>query len=167
MSDPSDLTKPKILELIQTERADLEGALARLSEEQMTRPVEDGWSVKDILAHLSIWETRMVEWIEQSLRGEVPQRPAPGMTWDDMDRLNEQTYLLYKDRPLGEVLSDFNATYRRALEVVSGLEEKDLLDAQRFAWRQGAPLWHMVAANTWEHYREHHAAISRRLTEEV
>jgi hypothetical protein len=89
------------------------------------------------------------------------------MTWDDMDRLNEQTYMLYKDRPLGEVLSDFDTTYRRALEVVSSLEEKDLLDPQRFAWRQGAPLWHMVAANTWEHYREHHEAISRWLMEEV
>jgi hypothetical protein len=168
MSDQSDLTKPKILELIQAERADLEGTLARLSDEQMTRPgVEGGWSVKDLLAHLTVWETRMVEWIGQSLRGEVPERPAPGMTWDDLDRLNEETYLLYKDRSLSEALSDFHTTYRRAMEVVSSLQERDLLDPQRFAWRQGAPLWHMVAANTWEHYQEHHAAISHWLTEEA
>jgi uncharacterized damage-inducible protein DinB len=61
MSDQSDLTKPKILELIQTERANLEATLSQLSQEQMTRPgVEDGWTVKDTLAHLSVWETRMV-----------------------------------------------------------------------------------------------------------
>ena len=29
--------------------------------------------------------------------------------------------------------------------------EDDLIDPQRFAWRKGDPMWHMVAANTWEH----------------
>jgi hypothetical protein len=35
----------------------------------------------------------MVQWVGETLRGEVPETPAPGMTWDDLDRLNEQTYL--------------------------------------------------------------------------
>jgi hypothetical protein len=154
------MTKQKILELMRSEREALEKTLAALSEAQMTQPgVQDAWSVKDILAHIVDWERRMVRWIQESLRGEVPQRPAPGMTWDDLDRLNERTYLSNKDRALDEVRADFQRSYRRSLQVVESLSESDLIDPRRFAWREGDPLWHMVAANTWWHYKEHREAI--------
>ena len=158
INDP--MTKAKIMDLIQSERESLEGVLAGLSEAQMTRPGgENNWSVKDILVHITDWERRMVGWIEESLSGEVPQRPAPGMTWDDLDRLNEQTYELNKDRALGDVLASFHRSYERAWQVVETMTEEDLVDPGRFAWRAGDPMWHMVAANTWEHYQEHREPI--------
>jgi hypothetical protein len=161
------MNKIEIMKLIPSEREALEGVLVRLSEEQMSQPgVENNWSVKDILAHITDWEGRMVQWIEETLRGEAPQRPAPGMTWDDLDRLNEQTYLLNKDRDLRDVLADFHRSYERAYSVVEALPEEDLIDPQRFAWRKGDPLWHMVAGNTWEHYQEHRESIEKWLTEE-
>ncbi len=154
------MTKEKIVENVQRERESLEKTLAQLSNEQMTRTgVESDWSVKDILAHITDWEQRMVRWIDESLRGEVPERPAPGMTWDDLDRLNEQTYLKNRDRPLDDVLSGFDSSYQQTLKTVKGLTEEDLIDPDRFAWREGDPLWHMVAANTWWHYKEHNQTI--------
>jgi hypothetical protein len=81
------------------------------------------------------------------------------MDWDDLDGLNRQTYLSNKDRPLSEVLSDFHASYQSSLAAVQALTEEDLLDPQRFAWRQGDPMWRMVAANTWWHYGEHSQQI--------
>jgi len=159
MIEPS--TKSEILELMRSERASLENVLEQLNEEQMTRPgLENDWSVKDILAHITDWERRMVGWLEESLRGEVPQRPAPGMTWDDLDSLNEQTYLSNKNRPLSEVLAESRASYQNAVKTVEALGEEDLLDPQRFAWREGDPMWRMVAANTGEHYKEHGQQIS-------
>jgi len=158
MSDA--MTKAKIVDLIQSKRQALESLLAGLDEAQMIQPgVENSWSVKDIMAHITDWERRMVGWIEESLRDEVPQRPAPGMSWDDLDRLNEQTYLLNKDRALSAVLADSHHSYERALQVVEALTEEDLVDPGRFDWRGGDPMWHMVAANTWEHYQEHREPI--------
>lgn len=160
MDEP--MTKTRILELMQKERAALERTLGRLSDQQKTQPgVEGSWSVKDILAHISDWERRSVQWIQESLRGEVPQRPAPGMTWDDLDGLNEQIYLSNKDRALDEVLADFQHSYQRLLQTVEALTEEDLIDPQRFAWRAGHPLWNLVAANTWEHYQEHAESINQ------
>ena len=154
-------SKAKILELIRSERDALEALLGGLNEEQLTRPgVESDWSVKDILAHITDWEQRMVRWIEESMRGEVPERPAPGLTWNDLDRLNHETYLLNKDRALTDVLAESDSSYQRALTAVEGLAEKDLIDPGRFEWREGDPLWHMVAANTWWHYKEHRETIS-------
>jgi hypothetical protein len=54
--------------------------------------LEAGWAVKDILAHISIWEGRMVRCLEEAIRGEVPQMLPPGMTWDDLDLWNEQDF---------------------------------------------------------------------------
>jgi hypothetical protein len=164
MEEP--MTKQTVLENILREREALEKTLAGLTDDQMTQPgVESDWSVKDILAHITDWEQRMVRWIEQSELGEIPERPAPGMTWNDLDRLNEQTYLFHKDEPLDEVLSDFYTSYQQSLKTVKDMPEEDLIEPQRFEWREGDPMWHMVAANTWWHYNEHNETIQNWLAE--
>jgi hypothetical protein len=160
MGDPR--TKQEMLELIHSEREALEALLARLREEQLTQlGVVGEWSVKDILVHIAVWEERMRGWVAESLRGEASERPAPGMTWDDLDRLNEQTYLANKDRPMDEVREMFQASYRTSLHLIASLAQKDLFDADRFGWRAGDPLWHLVAANTCWHYKEHREDIEK------
>ena len=155
------MTKIKILESIHSEHEALDIMLKQLTETQMTQPgVEKDWSVKDILAHITNWGKRMVQWIEESLQGKTPERPAPGMTWNDLDKLNEQTYLANKDRSLDEILAGFHDSYQQSLKVVEALTEEELLDPNYFEWRGGDPMWKMVAANTWWHYKEHGETIS-------
>lgn len=155
------IAKTELLEKIRTERETLETILRKVSDDRMAQPgVESNWSVKDILAHISVWERRMIQWVEESLRGETPERPAPGMTWDDLDRLNEQTYQLDRDKPLDEVSAEFRNSYQRSLKTVEALSEDDLNDPQRFEWRKSDPLWHMVAANTFWHYKDHAETIA-------
>jgi hypothetical protein len=161
MSDqPEPQNKDELMHLIYSERAALEETLRRFDADAMLQPIEpDGWTVKDYLAHIAVWERRFVQWTEESLRGETPQRPAPGMTWDDLDRLNAINYQESKDLPLESVLEEFNASYARVLDTLAGLNDDDLFNPSRFAWRNGDPLWHMVAANTWWHYMEHNETI--------
>jgi hypothetical protein len=164
MSEPS--SKREMLDLIRSERRELEAVLDELSEDRMVDPgLEGGWSVKDILAHITWWEQRMVGWLRGSYAGKTPERPAPGMTWDDLDSLNAQTYLENKDRGLGEVMTESRLSYREALAEVEKMTDADLLDGDRFEWRKGDPMWHMVAANTWWHYKEHREDIGRWLEE--
>ena len=60
-----EITKTEILVLIRSERESLEVMLEPLSDEQMIQPgVENTWSIKDILAHITDWERRMVQWIK-------------------------------------------------------------------------------------------------------
>jgi hypothetical protein len=160
MDDPT--TKAQVIKLIEVEHNALQAVLNPLSESQMIQPgAEEKLSIKDILVHIVDWEQRMVQWIEESLQGKTPERPAPGMTWDDLDRLNEQTYLANKDRALSEVQSNFDASYRKAIQTLEALSEADLFDPHRFTWREGDALWRMVEVNTWVHYREHRESISR------
>lgn len=151
------ISKAELLNAIRVERQKLEQTLARLDQAQMTEPrVEGEWSVKDILAHLVAWEGRMVRWLGEAHRGQVPQIPA---TWDDVHQLNAQSYREQRDRSLEDVLLDFHRSYREALETVEAFPEGDLVDPDRFVWRKGQPLWVMVAANTSWHYKEHTESI--------
>jgi hypothetical protein len=159
-------SKRELLEILQDEKGRLDEVIGQLTKDQLLEPgIESGRSVKDILAHITDWEQRMVRWIEESAAGLVPQRPAPGMTWNDLDRLNEQTYLQNKDKSLAEVLAASAISYDQALVAVQGLTDGELLDGSRYAWRNGDPMWHMVAANTWWHYKEHREQIETWLEE--
>jgi hypothetical protein len=154
------MTKTKLLKLIRSERKAFEELLEGLDQEKMLQPTLDGdWSVKDILAHITTWERRMVQWMEETMQGERPQMLPPGMTWDDLDLWNEQTYLEQKDLPLPTVLSNFHSSFTQVLEIVEAIPEEDLIDPERFEWRQGKPLWQIVSANTHWHYTDHREQI--------
>ena len=155
-----EMNKTKLIEAITNGRRKFEETLSQLDADQMTIPgLESGWSVKDVLIHIQVWEARMVRWLGDTQRGEIPQMLPPGMTWDDLDQMNEETYLENRDKPLAEVLAEFHQSFPQALDMVKGVSEEDLIDPNRFEWREGKPLWFIVAANTFWHYEEHEKAI--------
>ncbi len=161
-------SKQEMLDLISSEWEALGTVLDQLDRESMSDVgVESTWSAKDIMAHITAWEKLMIQWLEESLRGETPQRPAPGESWDDLDLFNEQLYKENKDKTLGEVLLEFGEIHNKAMETVAAMEESDLLDPDRFEWRKGDPIWHLVGGNTWLHYKEHRETISRWMTTET
>lgn len=107
--------------------------LGNVSENEMLIPLEeDCWSVKDHVAHVVIWEKRLIEWLNVVERGEVPRQLPPGMTWDDLDRWNEQTFEENSGRELKEVLADFNHFADEVVQVVEAIPE-DLLMASGFS----------------------------------
>jgi len=149
------LTKPELLDQIRTEHGNLEETLSRLTHTQMLLPGVDGeWSVKDALAHISVWERCMIRWVGSHLRSEEPAIPLP---WD-VDRMNAETYVLVKVKPLAEVLEEFNQSYRDSLALTEGLSEEQLQTVYADTWPMG-PLWTGIAANTNWHYKEHHTDI--------
>ena len=155
------MSKEKLIEEIKSERLHLVKTLEKISRQQMVTPgVMDDWTVKDLLAHITVWELRMIRWLEQTVRDEVPEMLPPGMTWDDLDKWNEQTYQKHRHRDLDEVLADFEMSYPQALSAVQDISEDDLIDPDRYVWRDGRPLWEMVAANTSWHYKEHEETIT-------
>ena len=158
MDAPKD--KQDLIQVIREERIRLAALLGVVSESEMLIPLEEnGWSVKDHVAHIVIWEKRLVEWLDIVEKGQVPQQLPPGMTWDDLDRWNEQTFEENHERELKEVLVDFNHFADEVAQAVGAIPEDLLMRADSLAWRSGSPLWEMVAANTFWHYPEHRETI--------
>lgn len=127
-------TQAVLLDKIRSERARLEQSIAMLSEAQLTQPgVVEESSVKDILAHLTVWEQRLMQ--------RVTGKPEFGADMGTRE-FNEYIFRELRNRPLSTVQSEFQTSYRYVLRVARGLS-----DAEVKKW------WMAFAYNTHGHYR--------------
>ncbi len=150
------MTKARLLRLMREGRATFESLLSAADRERMTEPMPpNGWSVKDLLAHLSAWDRHLLAWLEADARGGSPYLPPPNMSEAEVDRFNARVYAAHRDQPLESVLSEFAASFRALVARAEALPEQDLLDPGRYAWTGGRPLWYYFAADTYRHYAEH------------
>lgn len=160
MSEPTRPdNKAELLAIIQSGYEQFEALLASLSEEQMTIPGVNGpWSIKDNIAHLTVWQNYQASRQEGALTGVEPPDPAPGLNTEDEE--NEYFYQQNKDRPLAEVLTDFHAAYQRILAATNALTW-EALNAP-FPWSNNdTPVGAYTLGNTSGHYEEHGAIIQR------
>jgi hypothetical protein len=150
------VNKQDMIQQIEASHAALEAALAPLEAGQMTAPrLPGGWSVKDTLAHLSVWHLRALDVIDPVEPPRVPGVPPSGIDDDTINAFNAQFYAAHQDQPLPEALAAFRESYRQLLASARRLPEADLIkplvgDSQ---------CWQIIAANTYWHYPEHLAAI--------
>lgn len=146
-------TKKELLDSIHASREKLENKYATLTPGQMIWPGSmDDWSVKDILAHLVDWEQRCINWYKAGLRGEVPETPAPGMTWRDLAKINQIGYENHKDESLEEVMEHFKASYQEILDLIDGMAEQEIFEQGFYEWTGNSNLLSFLNANTASHY---------------
>ena len=132
---PRPTSKKQLLSAAQASHAALEAFLSAHKSSELTRThPKTGWSVKDILAHLTAWEGMMRGWHETGLRGEKPVIPADGYTWAQLPALNARILKQFHNRSLARVLSDYRASYAATLALIETLSEADLFTRGRFTW---------------------------------
>ncbi len=147
------MTKDELIHQIETEWANLQSALDGLTEEQMHRPgVVGEWSIKDILAHITAWQTRLITTMFKAEKGFAPDTTEGGPT---VDQMNEKFYQEMKDRSFEQVWDDFDSSHYQLLNRLKGWQEKDLFDPQKFTWMKGNPFVEYIAGDSYEHYAEH------------
>jgi hypothetical protein len=100
-------------------------AIVGLTEDQLSRPAIDGWSVKDHLTHLTLWhEIRFFELsrIARGGRAGFPVTDEPGV-----EHINEQFVANRRSLPLTQVLADLEFAREMVRQAVSNCPE-DRLD---------------------------------------
>ena len=148
------INKAQMLERIQTERRRLEKNLTSLPEAVLVeKGVLGDWSIKDIMAHLVDWEQRFLGWYQAGLRGEIPQTPAPGLTWEDLDQLNQDIYNRNRNRPLESIMAEFDSSYDQVMQTIRAIPEEEIFRPGVFAWTGNSNLATFILANTANHYR--------------
>jgi hypothetical protein len=153
------LDKSAILQKIETEYKAFEELLAPLDGWQLTTPrVIGGWSIKEVLIHLTASHKRLMLLLEAAQGNESAQSLAC-LTEEEIERLNHQFYAAARARPLREVWAAFQATHAQVKQMVAALNERALLDATCLDWPQGVTLHCLIAGDTYEHYEEHALAI--------
>jgi len=148
------ITKAELLDELQQENAQFEALLTAIGPTRMTQPeVAGGWSIKDIVAHLTGWRTRTVARFLAARSGD-PVTPPPWPTeLQDDDDINAWIYAANRDRPLDEVLRDSRANFQQLVAAISALDEAELRDPSHFTWLDGE---RFRGATFFEHFHEEH-----------
>ncbi len=155
---PDGESKQDLSTNIHRERAQLDELLAGLDDHAMLAPArDDGWTVRDILAHLTTWEQRLLRWVERWRETGDPGRPELGVTWDDFDGLNERDYVAAKEKSLADVRREASASYEALVSAVDAMSDDELAVRPETA---DGPSWSwVIGANTYRHYQTHRAEM--------
>lgn len=122
-------TRDQLLLEMDTASSRVNEAIAGLTEEQMSRPELDGWSVKDHLTHLTLWhELRFFELsrIARGGRAGFPETDEAGV-----EHINEQFAANRHSLPLAQVLADLDFAREMVRQAVSNCPE-DRLDVNLY-----------------------------------
>src|SRR5207302_9597076 len=132
-------SKKQLLAEMQSEQAAWLALLDEIGEENMTQPeVAGGWSIKDIVAHITGWRRRTVLRFRAALDPTVdmtPDYPAELDEEDEVDLINAWIYHANRDSPLADFLNDSREVFQQLFAEVSALSEEQLNDPNRFLWQ--------------------------------
>jgi uncharacterized damage-inducible protein DinB len=160
-----DMSKARLLDDLRGEEARWEALLQDIGEEHMTQPdVAGGWSIKDIVAHLTGWR----RWTVARLQADLRHEPAPSPHWpahlQTDDEINAWIYAANRDLPLSDVLSESRSVLRRLRETLDAFPEADLMAYLRAKWTEGAP---PTGAAFFDHFHEEHEPDMRAWLERI
>jgi hypothetical protein len=128
----------------------LKESYAGLSDSQMTEPgVTGDWSVKEILAHVSVWEEEALKHLPLILQGGRP--PRYSVTYGGIDAFNAQMMEQKRGLSLSDVLSQVDKTHRRLIDYIQAAPEEQFTQETRFRRR--------LRLDTYSHYPIHAKAI--------
>jgi hypothetical protein len=158
-TDPDKVTVDQLLTRIEIAWNDLNSFLSHLSAEQLTTPTDaGGWTVKDHIIHLAVWEDGIRALLQKQSR-----REAMGISEDlwgngSADDYNAVIQPRYKDMPLDEVITVSGDIHQRLVDTLRSMSNEDLQrpynhyapDSDR-----DAPVLNWIAGNTFGHYEEH------------
>lgn len=99
--------------------AELTNVASSLTPEQMTEPgyTAEGWSVKDLVAHIGAWQAEAAQVFEQIRWGTYVKK-----RWD-VEGLNRQFYEANRDLPLSVIRAECAASRNRMLLEWNALPE--------------------------------------------
>lgn len=148
-------SKAHLLEVIRTERKNLERSLKGISTTDMIMaPAHGEWSIQDIMAHITTWEQTCLNWYAAGLRGEkidMPDWDKPGI----IDEINLGIYKRNHDRWLKEIKKEFKQSYKEFLKTVKSIPEEVLFTSGKVIWTGKDTLADYIIANSSRHYTEH------------
>jgi hypothetical protein len=150
--------KQHILKQLEIERSVFEALIAQIHPAHLeTILVQNNWTTKDILAHITAWEQELLRWLAMADRGDPPDIPAPGTWANYIDQFNARNYQENRKRPLKEVREDFARVHLQLRNALESLPE-DPHDPSWSVWYGGVPPWRLIAT-FYEHYQEHSIPI--------
>jgi len=144
------MSRAALLTRVDARWRDLLASYEGLSDDALTAPgVTGAWSVKDIIAHVTVWEEEALTHLPAILAGRRPPRYA--VTHGGIDAFNAQMTQRNRDLTLAQVLRRRDDTHRRLVAFIEAAPESACGGDTRFRRR--------LRLDTYGHYAVHARAI--------
>lgn len=143
-TDRNDISE--MIERIDDAWRDLFASFEGMTDDDMLQPgVTEAWSVRDILAHVAVWDAFSLEKLPAILT------TGEHADYEDTDDFNARMTEEKRGLSLEEVREELADTHQRLLDYLRGVSPEAVAGNDPFRER--------LAADTWNHYPEHAAAI--------
>lgn len=154
-----EMNKADLLHEIDAGWQELNTYLNELSDTDFTTNTDAaGWTVKDHVMHLAVWEEGVWALLEGKSR--YTRMGLDKTTWEshDYDRINAVIQQLHKDKPLAEVRQHLQDVHAGFIARIDSLSNKDLRQPyshyqSEYDWEDPVIAW--IINNSYAHYREH------------
>ena len=121
------MSKAELLAKIQTGWDDFHIYLKTLTTEQLTIPTDAaGWTAKDHVIHLAVWEDSIIPMLEGKRRDEAMGIEKEMWKRHDFDEINAVIQQRHKALSLPEVMQAFDTAHQRVLEKIESMTDEDL-----------------------------------------
>ena len=135
-----------------------------LTDEQMTKLDEGGWSPKDNLAHLTEWMNILLGYHMDKLSAhEVTGLPAELIKEWSIDVVNPLLFEKNKNLTRKEMMTKLNQVYGQLEARLESMSFEDLLEPRHADDPEKRPILLWVLGDTTEHFLEHRETIQRGL----
>lgn len=105
----------------------LNAFLSGLTDAQIAVPTDaGGWTIKDHLAHLAVWEDGVNALLARENRRERMQIDEATWATGDDDKINEVIYARVRDMPLDAVQKLFRSVHEELIEKINALSDDEL-----------------------------------------
>ena len=144
------MNRQQLLTRIETAWIAFRASYDGLSDAQLSElGVTGDWSVKDLIAHVTIWEEEALKHLPHIMEGGRP--PRYSVTYGGIDAFNERMVAERSSLPFAEVLRQQADAHQRLLDFVQTIPDEQIATETRTRRR--------IRLDTYSHYPIHTQAI--------
>ena len=160
---PDNLDLHTILTRVRESRQQFDAIIAKFDDEHMTIAHDpDGWSLKDVLAHITFWESYALTRLQQATHGRTPELYGD-IDDDQVNAINQGAFEAGRAKSLDQVKEEFARLHEELLAAIQAIPA-DENDPWWELWPEPHVPKRLITWNTWDHYREHLDVVRRWLT---
>ena len=149
------INKTELLEKMQAGWDELLAFVATLTPEQQSIPTDAaGWTVKDHLIHLAVWQDGVYAMLEGRSRIEAMGIPQEVWATRDFDQINAVIQQQHRDKGANEVLQALYASKERFFTKVASLSDEDFQRPNPDS-PTGTRMIEYIIGDSYEHYAAH------------